>query len=92
MAPGRIAARFHLGLAAAIVDAGTQLARVLAVETVALSGGVFQNRLVSEAIIAGLEDAGLNVLIHRQVPTNDGGLALGQGCVAAALAQDAGGV
>ena len=86
--PERIAARFHQGFAAAIVDTGTRLAQDLAVETLALSGGVFQNKLLLESVAAGLRGAGLKVLIHRRLPANDGGLALGQGCIAAALTRD----
>ncbi|QGU32542.1 carbamoyltransferase HypF [Thermochromatium tepidum] len=87
--PARIAARFHLGLASAIVEMGKRLARAFAVETLALSGGVFQNRVLLEVVVSGLRDLGLKVLLHRQVPANDGGLALGQGCIAAARATDA---
>ncbi len=46
--------------------------------TVALSGGVFQNRYLLERIVSRLEEGGYRVLINRQVPANDGGLALGQ--------------
>jgi hydrogenase maturation protein HypF len=89
MAPAHIAARFHRGFAAAIIDTGAQLARDLAVETIALSGGVFQNRLLLESVSAGLSRHRLQVLIQRRLPANDGGLALGQGCVAVALTRDA---
>ncbi|MCB2040464.1 MAG: carbamoyltransferase HypF, partial [Rhodoferax sp.] len=51
---------------------------------VALSGGVFQNRILLEQLVRRLEQAGLAVLTHRQVPSNDGGLSLGQAAVAAA--------
>ncbi|ADC62882.1 carbamoyltransferase HypF [Allochromatium vinosum] len=89
--PARVAARFHLGFAAAISDMGARLARDLAVETIALSGGVFQNRLLLESVAGGLRDAGLKPLVHRRLPANDGGLALGQACIAAALTSDAAG-
>ena len=49
---------------------------------VALSGGVFQNRLLSERMRAALEKAGFAVLVHRRVPCNDGGLSLGQAVIA----------
>lgn len=79
-----IAARFHQGLAAALVGAAADRAGRLGLETVALSGGVFQNRTLFEAIAAGLRGLGFEVLSHRTVPANDGGLALGQAAVAAA--------
>ncbi|MGA7982294.1 MAG: hypothetical protein WCA32_18990, partial [Chromatiaceae bacterium] len=57
-------------------------------QTVALSGGVFQNRTLFESVSAGLRERRLKVLAHRQVPTNDGGLALGQAAIAIARALD----
>jgi hydrogenase maturation protein HypF len=79
-----IAARFHSGLAEAVADLACTLATEHGVPTVALSGGVFQNRTLFEAVAARLRSAGLQVLAHRRVPANDGGLALGQAAVAAA--------
>lgn len=58
----------------------------LSFQTVALSGGVFQNRILFELLKPKLERAGLTVLSHRRIPTNDGGLALGQAMIAAARA------
>ncbi|MBK1717081.1 carbamoyltransferase HypF [Thiocystis violacea] len=86
VAPARIAARFHVGFADAIVDTAVRLARTHGVTTVALSGGVFQNRILMESVTKGLSAAGLNPLGQRHVPSNDGGLALGQASVAAARA------
>lgn len=86
--PARLAARFHHDFAGAIVDTAAELAQAAGVTTVVLSGGVFQNRLLLEATATGLRAAGLEVLIHRRLPANDGGLALGQGCIAAALTGD----
>jgi hydrogenase maturation protein HypF len=77
---GVISARFHNGL----VRAAVNVAAVVGEERVALSGGCFQNRLLTERLAAALEGAGHTVLLHAQVPPNDGGVSLGQIVVAAA--------
>ncbi|ASV99244.1 carbamoyltransferase HypF [Paraburkholderia aromaticivorans] len=83
-----IAARFHKGVAIAIVRMVACLADLLTgpadARSVALSGGVFQNRILFEQVATRLAEAGFRVLAHRQVPANDGGLSLGQAVVAAA--------
>ena len=83
-----IAARFHKGLAIVIARMAEKLSRYEsgdeAITTVALSGGVFQNRVLLEQVVERLEAHGFRVITHRQVPANDGGLALGQAVVAAA--------
>ncbi len=71
---GEMAAAFHNGLADVMVDVATRIGQ----PTIALSGGCFQNRYLSEHAKALLEDAGFAVYLHRNVPPNDGGLALGQ--------------
>jgi hydrogenase maturation protein HypF len=76
-----IAGRFHAGLAIAIVR---MVATLHTSCRVALSGGVFQNKLLLELVTRRLTAQGLDVLTHRLVPANDGGLALGQAVVAAA--------
>ena len=80
---GIIAARFHRGLAQAIIDTASLLASEHQIHRIALSGGVFQNRTLFELVVAGLEKNKLQVLAHHQVPANDGGLALGQAAIAA---------
>ncbi|GIX31477.1 MAG: carbamoyltransferase HypF [Porticoccaceae bacterium] len=71
---GRLAAAFHEGLAAAV----TAVAERFGDLPVGLSGGVFQNRRLAEAVCRRLGERGRPVLFHRRVPPNDGGLALGQ--------------
>jgi hydrogenase maturation protein HypF len=83
VAKSTIAARFHHGLAVAVSDLAIRLAKQHDTDAVAVSGGVFQNKTLFERISARLSTADLTVLSHRQVPTNDGGLALGQAVVAA---------
>ncbi len=79
-----IAARFHNGIAALIED-GCVLARERhGLDTVALSGGVFQNVIVAERAAARLAARGFRVLTHSRVPCNDGGISLGQAVVAGA--------
>jgi hydrogenase maturation protein HypF len=81
--PALIAARFHRGLADAIVDLAVRLAGERGLNTAALSGGVLQNRTLFEALAQALRGRGLTVLAHALVPPNDGGLALGQAAIAA---------
>jgi hydrogenase maturation protein HypF len=85
-----MAARFHKGLAKAIVEMAKKLSRrgegsgPLLFEGVALSGGCFQNRILFEEVVRRLEEENFTVFSHAQVPPNDGGLALGQAAIAAA--------
>jgi len=79
----RITARFHNGLAAGIADSSVQLCAQLQLDTVALSGGVFQNRTLFNLLAQQHEGCKLRVLGHSQVPSNDGGIALGQAVIAA---------
>jgi hydrogenase maturation protein HypF len=88
--PGAIAARFHRGLAEATALACTRLAGRHGLDTVVLSGGVFQNRRLLDQTAAPLRAAGLRVLTHERVPPNDGGIAYGQAAVAAARMGEAG--
>ena len=80
----QLAARFHLGFAAALVAVSCELARREGVSQVLLSGGVLNNRLLLEQLIQGLRQAGLQPLSHHRVPSNDGGIAYGQAVIAAA--------
>ena len=80
-----IAGRFHNGVAESIVATCVRIADVTGVRTVALSGGVFQNLLLTDRVVAGLAAYGFRVLTHAAVPCNDGGISLGQVVVAGAL-------
>jgi hydrogenase maturation protein HypF len=82
---GVISARFHDTLAHAIAVTCQEARREGAPSTVALSGGCFQNRRLTEAARAELECMGFKVLLHERVPCNDGGLALGQAAIASYL-------
>jgi hydrogenase maturation protein HypF len=84
VSPAVIAARFHNGVAAVIEDVCVTLRERGGPSAVALSGGVFQNALLTGRVISRLEDRGFRVLTHRQVPCNDGGISLGQAVIAAA--------
>ena len=79
------AARFHNGLSAALVETCVRVRDEAGLEDVALSGGTFQNLLLLERVIAGLESVGFGVYRHRRVPANDGGISLGQAMVAGAI-------
>jgi hydrogenase maturation protein HypF len=82
--PGRMAARFHLGLIDALSNAARAIACRNNVRRVALSGGVMQNQILLEGLHRRLVADGFDVLAHRTAPANDGGLALGQAVIAAA--------
>jgi hydrogenase maturation protein HypF len=77
-----IAWRYHETVAAMIARVCEVIAHQTGVYTVALSGGCYQNRILLCRTVARLEQAGLSMLLHRQVPCNDGGLALGQAAIA----------
>jgi hydrogenase maturation protein HypF len=83
-ATGSVAARFHNGLADTTATACVAIARRYDLELVALSGGVFQNRLLLERTFERVEQMGLRVLVPRRLPPNDGGVAFGQAAIAAA--------
>lgn len=73
-----IARRFHRSVAAFVETTCRRIRADVGISTVALSGGVFQNRLLVEMVVPTLEEAGCTVLQHRHVPPNDGGISLGQ--------------
>jgi hydrogenase maturation protein HypF len=78
-----ISSRFHNAVAALILDLAHLASESTGIRRIALSGGVFQNFALLERTVAGLHKAHFETLIHRTVPPNDGGLALGQAIIAA---------
>lgn len=83
-----VSARFHNGLADGTARACVETARRYGVETVALTGGVFQNVRLLERTAARVCEAGLRVRVPERLPPNDGGVSYGQAAVAAARGSD----
>jgi len=81
-----ISARFHNTVAAFLVESAKRAREMTGHKTVALGGGVFQNDYLLKRLVKALRKEKFEVLVHRQVPTNDGGIALGQAAIAAAAA------
>ncbi len=79
-----IATKFHKSLANAIVEMVKHLRTENVINQVALTGGVFQNSILLQQVTKRLEALEINVLTHSLVPSNDGGLSLGQAVIAAA--------
>jgi hydrogenase maturation protein HypF len=77
-----IAAKFHGTIAQMVCEMCRLISMRTGITQVALSGGVFQNRLLLREVISLLEAAGFKVITHKQVPCNDGGLSLGQAVIA----------
>jgi len=73
-----LALRFHSTISRLILDGCLRLRKLHGIGTVALSGGVFQNRILLEAAASRLERAGFRVCVNRLVPPGDGGISLGQ--------------
>ncbi len=80
--PDKLAFYFHRMLARQICAACVKVSEETGLRTAALSGGVFQNRLLLDLVRSELEEAGFRVLIHSLLPPNDGGIALGQAVAA----------
>jgi hydrogenase maturation protein HypF len=83
--PSLVGARFHRAVARATARACADAAGARGLDTVVLSGGVWQNRLLLELTTPLLEESGLRVLVPERLPPNDGAISFGQAAVAAAL-------
>ncbi len=79
-----IANRFHAGLINIITTLLVRLLDQHSLNRVALSGGCMQNKFLLEGITTGLQSRGIECLSHSQVPSNDGGISLGQAAIGAA--------
>ena len=79
----KISARFHNGLAESVRETVGKISLETGLGAVVLSGGVWQNITLLRRTLALLGKVGFKVYIHREVPTNDGGLSLGQAAIAA---------
>ena len=74
----QLALHFHRRLAGMIVSACEKAREETGINTVALSGGVYQNKLLLDYSVTMLEERGFHVLRHHLLPPNDGGISLGQ--------------
>jgi hydrogenase maturation protein HypF len=83
--PGIVSAKFHNTLTAALSEMAKRAGKNTELNTVALSGGVFCNRYLLSRLVKLLKKEGFDVLFNRQVPSNDGGISLGQAAIAANL-------
>jgi len=78
LSPELRAETFHVSMAQALVDQAVQIHRDTPFQAVGLSGGVFQNRRLTELIEDKLQKVGIDCRLHRDIPANDGGLCFGQ--------------
>ncbi len=84
VAPEIIALHAHIAIADALCKAAARISERTGIQTIALSGGVFMNRLLCARIERGLRNRGLTPLLAHTVPANDGCIAYGQAAVARA--------
>jgi len=80
-----LSAKFHNTLCIALLAMAKQARESTKLDTVALSGGVFCNRYLTNRLIQQLRENGFRVLFNREIPSNDGGLSIGQAAIAAYL-------
>ncbi|MFH1160730.1 MAG: hypothetical protein V1733_07265 [bacterium] len=81
--PGIIATKFHNSIISAIFETASGIRREYKLDKVVLSGGVFQNRYLTEHVLKKLKGSQFKVYTHAAAPPNDGGIALGQLVIAA---------
>jgi hydrogenase maturation protein HypF len=82
---GLISAKFHNCIADSLLAMAHKARQKTGLDTVALSGGVFCNRYLTNRLVRLLKESDFHVLFNREVPSNDGGISLGQAAIAAAL-------
>jgi len=87
---GLMAAKFHNTLVTVIIEVCRRLRETHGLNLVCLGGGTFQNAYLLQRLVPGLQNRGFEVYLNRKVPTNDGGVALGQAAVANAILQQGG--
>jgi hydrogenase maturation protein HypF len=80
--PSFISGKFHRTVARLVVETCKRIHFESGLDRVVLSGGVFQNILLLGLVFDGLREAGFEVYTHHHVPTNDGGISLGQTVIA----------
>jgi hydrogenase maturation protein HypF len=84
-ADGVISAKFHNTIAAVLLEMAKGARESKKLSTVALSGGVFCNRYLTNRLVNLLKENDFRVLFNRDVPSNDGGISVGQAAIAAHL-------
>ena len=84
---GEISAAFHNTLSAAIVEACRRIRKIDGLDRVCLTGGTFQNHCLLARTVDRLQSYGFGVFLHAMVPSNDGGISLGQAVIANSLLQ-----
>jgi hydrogenase maturation protein HypF len=77
----KISSRFHTTLIQIYLEVAKEARDQRGIDQIVLSGGVFQNMVLFEHTILALEKANFKVYTHSQVPTNDGGISLGQAMI-----------
>jgi hydrogenase maturation protein HypF len=81
----RLSARFHNSVVNLCVTLCVNLRAQTSINKIALSGGVFQNKYLMEKTTAALQKQNFTVLLHQRIPTNDGGISIGQAVIASYL-------